>query len=197
MVTAAITGNIGMGKSTVLRIFRELGAATLESDDIVSKLIEVPEVLQRIKAVLGPEVFDPSTGALDRKKVSEIIFSDEDKRKEYEDVLHPLVYQQITAALKNAKAEVAIVEVPLLFESGHEGDFGYSITVYSAIKVAIDRLQQAGMTRAEAAERMMVQMPIAEKVSKSSFTVDNDGGMDMTRAQVKRIMRALKAMAES
>ena len=67
MITAAITGNIGMGKSTVLGLFRELGAATMDSDRIVSDLIAMPQVLEKIKGLLGPDVIDPGTGALDRK----------------------------------------------------------------------------------------------------------------------------------
>ena len=195
MITAALTGNIGMGKSTVLKLFRELGAATLESDAIVSRLLTMPQVLERIKALLGPDVVDPGTGEVDRKRVAGIIFSDETKRREYEAILHPMVFDQIKAAMGNVKSDIAMVEVPLLFEAGREGDFDQTITVYSAINVAIDRMEEAGMTRAEAAERMMVQMPIAEKVRRSGFTVDNNGDMNLTRVQVNKIMRALKAMA--
>ena len=195
MVTAALTGNIGMGKSTVLKLFKELGAATLESDAIVSRLLTMPQVLERIKALLGPKVFDPATGALDRKKVSAIIFSDDDLRRQYEAILHPLVFEQIQAAIRNVKTDVAIVEVPLLFEAAREGDFMYTITVYSDVGIAIDRMEGLGMTRAEAAERMMAQMPIAEKVQRASFTVDNNEDMRLTRVQVSKIMRALKAKA--
>jgi len=194
MITAAITGNIGMGKSTVLAMFKELGAATLNSDSIVSQLLTAPEVLEKIKALLGPGVINPGSGELVRKEVASIIFSDEEKRKQYEAIIHPLVYAQIKAALANVPVDVAIVEVPLLFETGKESDFMQTITVYADISVAIDRMEQAGMQRAEAAERMTVQMPIAEKVRRSSFAVDNNGDMKVTRGQVSKIMRALKAM---
>jgi len=195
MIKVGLTGNIGMGKSTVLGLFREMGAATLDSDAIVSKLLALPQVLEKIRSLLGPEVMDPATGSLDRRKVASIIFSDEDKRRQYEALLHPLVYEQIQAALSGSEYEIAVVEVPLLFETAHEGDFDSTVTVYSDVSIAIDRMEQAGMTRAEAAERMMAQMPIAEKVSRSSFTVDNNGDMNLTRAQVNRIIKALKLMA--
>jgi len=195
MIKVALTGNIGMGKSTVSGLFRELGAATLDSDAIVSKLIGLPQVLEKIKALLGPDVIDPSTGGLDRKKVASIIFNDEEKRRQYEALIHPLVYDQIKAALANSSAGLAVVEVPLLFETGHEGDFNATVTVYSDVGLAIDRMEAAGMTRAEAAERMMAQMPIADKVSRSSFCVDNNGDLNLTRVQVRRIMKALKLMA--
>jgi dephospho-CoA kinase len=195
MVTAGLTGNIGMGKSMVLGLFRELGAATLDSDNIVSGLLDMPQVLEKIKAVLGPDVIDPASGVLDRKKVASIIFSDEDKRRQYEAILHPMVYDQIKATLANSSVEIAVVEVPLLFETGHETDFNTTVTVYSDVGLAIDRMEEAGMTRAEAAERMMAQMPIAEKVSRSGFSVDNNGDMSMTSVQVRRIMKVLKLMA--
>jgi dephospho-CoA kinase len=195
MITVGLTGNIGMGKSTVLGLFRELGAETLDSDAIVSELLEMPQVLNRINSVLATDVMDPATGGLDRKKVASMIFSDDEMRRKYEAVLHPMVYEQIKANLAKSSVEIAIVEVPLLFETGHEKDFNTTVTVYSDVGLAIDRMEAAGMTRAEAAERMTAQMPIAEKASRSGFTVDNNGDMNLTRVQVGRIMKALKAMA--
>ena len=195
MVTAALTGNIGMGKSVVLGMFGELGAATLDADAIVSELLQNPAVLEKIKALLGPGVFDPDSGELDRKKVSDIIFHTDEKRREYEGLLHPLVYGRIKAGLSAIDAEVAVIEVPLLFETNRQGEFDCSVTVYADVSIALERLELEGMEKSDAARRLMSQMPIADKVRVSTFTVDNNGNLQMTGAQVRQIMRALKAMA--
>lgn len=193
MVKAALTGNIGMGKSTVLKLFEELGAATINADHVVSELLQNPQVIEKVKTILGPGVINPLSGTLDRPKIASIIFSDDARRKEYEAFIHPMVFEQIHRSLAGVSQEVAVVEVPLLFETGKQKEFDASITVYADVSIAIDRAEQSGMTRAEAAERMMVQMPIAEKVRQSTYTVDNNEGMDRTRSQVRQIYRALIA----
>ena len=89
-------------------------------------------------------------------------------------------------------SEVTIVEVPLLFESEGGPRFDKTITVYTNVNTALDRLEEAGMDRQSAVERLLCQMPIVDKVSQSSYTVDNNSDMKLTNSQVRRIYRVLQ-----
>lgn len=184
-----------MGKSTVLKLFGELGAATLDSDQVVTELLRMPDVLDSISALLGAETIDAATGELNRQAVASIIFSDENKRKAYEALIHPMVYSRMQDILGSLRAPIAVVEVPLLFETGHQGDFNRTVAVYADETVALERLQSTGIDRKDALKRLMCQMSIADKVRQSSFTVDNNGEMNITTAQVRQIYRALQALA--
>ncbi len=195
MITAALTGNIGMGKSTVLALFGELGAVTLDTDAIVSEMLRTPAILEGIKQILGPGVISPVSGELDKSKVADIIFSNDVHRKAYEDYLHPKVYERVNTFVMAAAAEIVVIEIPLLFESDQNSKFNVSITVYADEHSALDRLEKSGIDKGEAVRRLMCQMPIAEKVRKSTFTIDNSGDLNVTRSQVRQVLRALKAMA--
>lgn len=117
MVFAGLTGNYGMGKSSVLGFFEGLGAVTISCDEIVSQLLEDKDVIDRIKGIFGDDVAG-DYGRLNRKKVADRVFSDPEQRKRLEDLIHPLVFAEIDAAISNPDYadRVIIAEVPLLLK---------------------------------------------------------------------------------
>ena len=188
MLVVALTGNYGMGKTTVLEMFRDLGAATLKTDEVVGALLKDAEVLKTIRREFGDEVFSDG-GDLNRGKVSSIVFRDSGKRDILEKILHPLVFEKIEEFLKERanKAtgkDVVIIEIPLLFEKGYTERFSKNIVVHVDEEIALKRLQESGILRDDAMMRLNAQMPIKEKVKIADFVIDNSGSLEHTRTQV-------------
>ena len=184
-----------MGKTTVLGMFRELGAFTVDADEIVRGLLEEEAVLERLRPLLGDDAFDAG-GRLLKGKASEKVFGDEGVRRAVEDVLHPLVFERVEALLEGAEADIAVVEAPVIFERGHEGRFDRTITVYTDEETALARLDAMGVPREESLRRLGSQMPIEEKTKRADFAIDNSGTAEETMAKVRRVYRALLEEAE-
>jgi dephospho-CoA kinase len=196
MVLAGLTGNYGMGKSSVLGFFERSGAVTISCDAIVSRLLEDKDVIRRIREMFGDEVV-AGDGGLDKKNVACRVFSDPEQRKRLEGFLHPMVFAEIDAAVDNPDytSRVVVVEVPLLFESSAEGRFQKTITVHTTDEEAVRRLKQKGVSREEALARLKAQMPIEEKISRSDYTIDNSGSIDETKKQVGEIHKQLMRLS--
>lgn len=196
MLLVGLTGNYGMGKSTVLPLFRKIGADTLDSDMIVRSLLEEETVLRKIRVLLGDTVFYKN-GRLNKNKVSNLIFENESLRHSLEDILHPLVFERIKShvARTDRHDRVFIVEVPLLFERGYQGRFDRTITVFADEGLVLGRLKKAGIDGKEAVRRLRAQLTIDEKKKQSDFVIDNNGTIEKTTEQVKTIYR--KLMKES
>lgn len=195
MLVAGLTGNYGMGKSTVLRMFRDLGALTLDADEVVNILLSDAAVLRKIREAFGDSVFLCGE-ALDRAALASIIFQDAEKRGSLEEILHPLVFEKIDFFLTETEgrrngAEVVIIEIPLLFEKGYIQRFDRKITVYTEEEVALSRLEQKGIARCHALSRLRTQMPIEEKIRMADFYIDNGGTLSKTGDQVQRIYARL------
>jgi dephospho-CoA kinase len=192
MLLVALTGNYGMGKSAVLNMFGKLGAHTIDADEVVGSLLEEQKVLDKIRDILGVEVFDPE-GGLDRKKVADAIFNDVALRASLENLLHPLVFDGIDAVIAQREGEddIMVVEIPLLFERGYEKKFNRTITVFTDESTALARLEKKGIGRPEALQRLRAQIPIRDKIGKSDFVIDNNGSPEDAMYGVKRIYERL------
>lgn len=192
MFLVGLTGNFGMGKSTVLKIFQKLGALTYDADKIVEALFQDDEVLQKIRNLFGDGIFQ-ANGRLDKQKVASIIFSDNASRRSLEDILHPRVFEKINRLLEHSNTEdkIVVVETPLLFERGYKNRFQCIITVQTELERALHRLEEKGVKREEALQRIRSQLPIEEKIRKSDFTVNNDGTTRETEQQVRNIYEKL------
>jgi len=194
MLVVGLTGNYGMGKSTVLGIFRELGAVTLKADEIVASLLCERTVQDRLREMLGEDIF--SDGALDKAKIAELIFRSKERKEAVEGLLHPLVFKKIDSFLEDLQRRgggerMVVIEIPLLFESGYAGKIGQTITVVAGEEIALRRLGKTGVSRESGMARMKTQMPISEKVAKSDFTIENSGTPEETRAQVVALYNRL------
>lgn len=184
-----------MGKSTVLGMFRDLGAVTLETDEIVDMLLKDKSVLRKIRKTFGNGVFSRD-GDLDRVKIASIIFKDRGKRDTIEEILHPPVFERIKDFLSRMKKEgnqdkIVIIEIPLMFEKGYTERFHKNITVHADEETTLRRLEGSGITRENAMMRLNAQMPIKEKIKMADFVVDNSGTLEDTKAQVREIYNRL------
>ncbi|RUM59969.1 MAG: dephospho-CoA kinase, partial [Persephonella sp.] len=120
MLKVGLTGSIGTGKSTVLKLFNQLGAYTVDVDKIVHQLYKRKDIQEKVKKEFG-DVFNED-GSLNRKKVAKIIFNNPEKKKVLENIIHPEVRKEVKRFIQNIekknKKAIVIVEVPLLIETG-------------------------------------------------------------------------------
>ena len=192
-MVVGLTGNYGMGKSFVLSVFKELGAIVLDSDEIVSHLLEDKQVIRKIRKILGDRVVKQCSSTLDKAEIAKIIFDNNMLREKLEVLLHPMVFDKIQKNLKklSGKNKLIIVEVPLLFECGYQGRFERTITVFTTQKTAVERSMRAGVSRGNALKRLKAQLPIQIKKKNADFLIDNNGPNKKTRRQVECIYHKL------
>jgi dephospho-CoA kinase len=184
-----LTGGLGAGKSEALRLLAELGAATLSTDAVVHELLSTDELRDEIAARLGPEVV--RDGVLDRSAVAARVFDDEDARAWLEGLLWPRVGERVAAwRAEVGDDRVAVVEVPLLFESGMEGVFDRTIAVVADEEVREERAAARG--HASVAERAGRQLPQSEKAEKADYTVRNDGSLGELREALSLLLAKLE-----
>lgn len=188
IMVIGLTGNYGMGKSFALSVFKELGAIVLDSDEIVSHLLEDKQVILKIRKILGDRVVKQDN-ILDKAEIAKLIFKSNTLREQLEAILHPIVFDNIQRYLKkiSGKKKLIIVEVPLLFEGSYQGRFEKTITVFTTQKTALERLMKAGVSRSNALKRLKAQLPIRIKKKNADFLIDNNGPKQRTRRQVESI----------
>jgi dephospho-CoA kinase len=187
-LTIGLTGGIAAGKSEALAAFERLGAATISSDAVVHELLDSEPLLGRLVERWGADVA-PERG-VDRTLIGEIVFADPEQLTWLEAQIHPLVGERIGAWLGAlpGDAEVAVVEVPLLFEAGMEGVFDTTVAVHTAEDIRRSRAEARG--HALVGEREARQLAQEEKAARADHVVENDG-------TVEDLERALSALIET
>ncbi len=191
MIVVGLTGNYGSGKSTVAGMFRDLGATTIDTDEIVRELLQEAEVIEELKEAFGEHIL--SRGSVDRKRLADWVFSDAHARVTLEDILHPRVFLKIQDELSHISCGdcIVIVEATVIFERGHQGKFDRIITVYAAEDAVLERLKAKGISAEDASRRFGSQLPAEIKVRGADFVVDNSNGIESTAEQVRTIYQEL------
>jgi dephospho-CoA kinase len=188
-IAVAITGGIGAGKSQALAAFARHGAATVSSDEIVHHLLRRDEVKQAVVERIGHGVIGPD-GQIDRGALGTAVFNDRDALNWLEELLHPLVsaeylqWREDLAKLPEAP-QVAVTEVPLLYEVGGETRFDKVVTI-----TAPSKLRQA-RSAAAVEERESRLLPDAEKVKRADYSYKNTGSLEELDAFVASVMHDL------
>jgi dephospho-CoA kinase len=196
MLKLALTGGIATGKSYVLDRFRRLGVPCLDADQLAHGVEAAgTEATQAIAARFGPEVLD-ANGAVDRKKLGPLVFGDPAARRELEAIVHPAVYRAIVAGLRAFElleaAPAAVVDIPLLYETGRAGDFDRVIATVCPEPMQLARLRERGLADADARLRLSAQMPAAEKAARADFVIQTGGSFAETDAQVEKIWQQIQ-----
>jgi dephospho-CoA kinase len=193
MIVLALTGSIGMGKSTVLQMFKDEGAAVWAADGAVHRLYaKGGAAVAAVKKAFPQAV---AGGAVDRAILSALVLNDDAKLRALEAVVHPLVARDREAFLKDALksgARVAVLDIPLLFETGSAGAFDKAVAVSAPAEIQRARvLARPGMTEAKFAAILKKQMPDSEKRARADVVIETGAGLDATRAAVKAVMAEL------
>ena len=183
-----LTGGLGAGKSTALAALSELGAATLSTDAVVHELYGSAEVREAVVERFGPSVV--VDGVVDRSAVAAQAFGNEEDREWLEELLWPRVGERI-AEFRDSVGGVpaAVVEVPLLFESGMEAAFDHTIAVVAEEGLRAERAGARGHEAvSERAERQLTQ---EQKSQRADFTVRNDGTTEELKAELTKILDSI------
>ena len=187
---AGLTGTIGSGKSTVARMFRDLGAYVIDADKIAHQVILPgrPAYEELIKT-FGEDILLPD-GHIDRKRLAEKAFSSEELRKLLNSITHPRIGEEIMRRLQESakKFDRIILDVPLLIEANMDSWLRPVIMVYAPEEICLERIiKRDGVSREHAIARLRAQMSPEEKKKRADFVIDNSGDLERTRRQVLEI----------
>ncbi len=170
----AVTGQPGVGKSTVCGFLAELGAETVSSDQIAHQLLDPEtECGKRIIDLLGEEVL--VEGKFDRERIAQKVFKERSLLKSLENHLHPLVLEEIERRYKQSLAPLFVAEVPLLYESTWEGYFDAVILVISNRESLF-------------ADRQWGFLPVEEKAKKADIIIENNGTLDDLKSHISKLI---------
>jgi len=200
LLRVALTGGIATGKSYCLTRFAELGAPTIDADVLAHRaLAPGTPGLAAVVSRFGPGVLHPH-GEIDRKRLGQIVFADAAARRDLEAITHPVVYRAIAdwfAALDNptagaARPRLAIADIPLLYESDHQGDFDRVVVAACPPALQLTRLlARGGLTEKEARERLDSQLSIEEKMRRADYVIDTSGTQADTDRKVRDLFNAM------
>jgi dephospho-CoA kinase len=186
-----LTGGIGAGKSEALAAFARLGAATLSTDQVTHELLSDPEVREALTERWGTEVAED--GEVDRRRVAEIVFADPGELAWLESQLHPRVGAHVLdwRGRLEPGIEVAVVEVPLLFEAAMEDAFDATVVVVAEDRVRDERLRGRG--QAGLAGREDRQLDQAEKAARADHVLRNDGTLEELERAVAKVLEEIES----
>ena len=189
-LTIGLTGGIAAGKSEALAAFERLGAEIISSDAVVHELLETEPLLPRLVERWGRKV--APGGRVDRDRIGSIVFADTDELRWLESQIHPLVGERIGTWLTSLPphADVAVVEVPLLFESGMDGAFDTTVAVVTSDEVRRERARARGHELVD--EREARQLAQAEKASRAEHVVENDGSVEELERELSTLVEKLR-----
>lgn len=198
MLRVALTGGIATGKSHVLNEFRKHGVPCLDADELAHGVTAAgTEATSQIAERFGRGVLD-SSGAVDRQKLGAIVFADAASRRALEEIVHPAVYRAIGAGLRAFEMlenpPLAIVDIPLLYETGRSSEFDRVIATVCPRPMQIERLKERGLNDSEAEQRLGAQMSAEEKALRADYIIQTDDTIDSTNAQVAEILEILKSL---
>ena len=196
MIILGLTGSIGMGKSTTAKLFAEAGVPVYDADATVHQLYQ-GEAAPAIEAAFPGTTVD---GKVDRPKLSARVVHDPAAMKQLEQIVHPMLgasRQKFFADAERAGAPVAVVDVPLLYETGGEKRVDAVVVVTTSPENQRARIMARGTMTSEALDSILArQLPDAEKRQRADFVVDTSHGLDPVRVQISDILQQVARMPQ-
>lgn len=189
MPTLGLTGNIAAGKSHIAEIFRDFGALIYNADITAHEMMEGP-AFEKIKEAFPESLVD---GKIDRKKLGEIVFHDEEKLVQLEKILHPLVRKKNMDFIEANRGKLLVLEIPLLYETDAHLICDYTVFVNVSRETRMERALARPGLNPEKLEKIIARqtkIPVEEKMKRADFIIHNDKSDD-ARAQVKAIVAKL------
>ena len=201
MLRVGLTGGIACGKSTAAAMMREFGCQVLEADSLAHRLMQPGQpAYNEIVHEFGRQILQPG-GPIDRVKLGAIVFTDEQKRKRLNQIVHPRVMEEQDRWLAERERSdprgVAVVEAPLLIEAGYHARVHRLVVVWCRPEQQMERLLARGLTREQAEQRIAVQMPLEEKLRLADDTIDSSGSIEATHHQIEQLVAKLRLLASA
>jgi dephospho-CoA kinase len=190
----AVTGGIACGKSIVGSFIQQQDIPVLESDDIAHNLLRKGNALySRIISVFGNQILGTNQ-EINRTKLGEIVFASEYKLQKLNELMHPVINEQIEKwiALKEHHKFVCVI-IPLLYEKRWESRWDYIICVSAEMPLRLKRLAAKGLSEAEAMQRIDSQYDIKIKANKADYVIVNNGGKKLVEQQVVKVISNIKS----
>ncbi|HEU4381938.1 MAG TPA: dephospho-CoA kinase [Anaeromyxobacteraceae bacterium] len=196
MRLVGLTGGIATGKSTFAEALRELGVPVVDADRLAREAVRSGSpALRRIAREFGPEALGPD-GELDRGRMADLVFADAGARARLEAIVHPEVRRLLseeTARLAAAGCDLAVHEVPLLYERGPDRELDCVVVVWAPVEAQRARLAaRDGLSPQQVEARLAAQMPVDEKARRADVVVENDGDLESLRAKARSLLRDLR-----
>ena len=197
MLIVALTGGIGSGKSTVGDLFQQLGAVVVDSDQLAREVVERGSLgFEQIVTLFGDEIL--KNGEINRSLLAEIIFKDPAKRKNLEQITHPLIRKAFADVVaKSGDQAIVINQIPLLVESKYEYNFDHVITVSTSEDKRIARLLAKGYTQEQIQNRMKSQVSDADREKIADSIIQNNESEKELLPQVEKIWEQLQFKLKS
>lgn len=196
MLRVALTGGIGTGKSYCLARFADLGVPTIDADRLARDAVAPGSPgLAAVVARFGADMLQ-ADGKLDRPALGRIVFGSAEARAQLEAIIHPEVYRRIREWAANLPpgTRLAIADVPLLYETGHEHDFDRVIVCACPPDLQVARvIARGGLSEPEVRARLDAQWPIEEKAARADYVIRTDTSFTETDGEVRTILERLKA----
>ena len=195
MTRVGITGGVGMGKSTCGALLARQGIPVVDTDELAREVVAPgTPALEAIRAAFGPEFLTPE-GALDRGRMARRVFADAEARRQLEAILHPPIRERWRAqfaAWRQAGRPLAVVVIPLLFETGAEAELDDTLCVACSADTQRHRLLARGWSPAQIQQRIEAQWPIEKKIAAADFLVWTEGGPELLAPQLDRILASIQ-----
>ena len=194
MKICGLTGGVGMGKSTAAEFLRARRVPVVDTDEIARQLVQPGRpALAEIQAEFGKAILAPD-GRLRREELARIVFADAMARHKLEAILHPRIRERWQAQIETWRGEnhpLAVVVIPLLFETGAESAFSKIVCAACSAAAQRERLLARGWTPDQIRQRLAAQWPIERKIARSDFVVWTDGALDVHAQQIELILSVL------
>jgi len=196
MIIVGLTGSVGTGKSTVGNFFKDLGAYVIDWDELARKVTRPhSKAWKELVEYFGKGIVNEGL-TINRQKLADIVFSDERKMAKLNQIVHPKVFEEderITDEIKSHDPDALIVkDIPLLFEVARHTSVDKIVVVSASEQTQLRRLEEKGITREDARNRMRSQLPLEEKIKSADFVINNDGPAEETKRQVGEVYSLLR-----
>jgi dephospho-CoA kinase len=196
MIIVGLTGSVGTGKSTVASFFKELGAYIIDWDELAREVVRPHlKAWEEIVEYFGKDILNEDL-TLNRQKLADIVFPDREKVEKLNQIVHPQVFKEderITNQIKSLEPDALIIkDIPLLSEVAGHIFVDKIIVVSVSEQTQLRRLEEKGMSREDAKNRMRSQFPLEEKIKSADFVINNDGSLEETKRQVEEIYSLLR-----
>jgi dephospho-CoA kinase len=196
MIIIGLTGSVGTGKSTVTQFFRELGAYIIDWDELAREVtLPHSKAWKGIVDYFGKGILNADL-TINRQKLADVVFSDKKKVTKLNQIVHPDVFREderITNEIESIDPDALIIkDIPLLFEVARPISVNKIIVVSASEQTQLRRLEEKGMSREDARNRIKSQLPLDEKIKAANFVINNDGPPEETKRQVEEIYSLLR-----